>query len=740
MGLLCQIIKNKKGEVERIEAPNGQPSMLYNKALSVLGNEEQAMNVWAKAYTPGFFRYYGYWNNPNKLEEFNTDMNGEPLFEDVIAYMEHDAFIVAGLSKPEVGIIRNTLLSSGLKSINDLYNKVISFFKNGSIVINEENLRRSGMYTEEEMVRIMSDSSVRNKISGMIRRIASAINTYHDKEKFDYFFSANNDSSIIIYKDGEYDDMGKSIAYNPAEIRQDIANAAAGITDRPAFDLAIRSLFSYPELVEKYDSDPEFADSLYNEFSSYTKVPVVSISENGLSPTSGTMNKLYRYYHPTSEDNVIEIRKRINNALSLLMEDPTNAYQAIKDVERSVTWLGIDIIGLSDIYSEKYGDDIIQNIEDLLLDIDILASRSDLSYFPSVSVSIDTIFGDSTASIPMKLPSNIGQDIVYLESSMPEVDLFNNYGLLKIGYNLYHKVGDVSEDSLYDSLAKLAKVAPGRFNASMFPPKFFKDGKLNTDKINKTEEAELRDIVRKYVISKTDSSNPAKAVASRLAFGHSLSVEDNVDIQREYDLYKSTDSHNVNQPEPFGLYDKYLSAKLNNTDEYNSALKYLDFNSGAMRLSANDLNLNKQIELGLSNATKKSLWDYVANSADPALNNLFFLNKNEVSDSDMDFKSYLYAKHPSMLKDSAKDIEMRDGYVFADGKYDSHIRVGGDVMIKIGESNGGSLYKSIQDTSTTNVSKIVSEKEGSIKNVIIEQNFSINTNESKRLTDELECN
>ena len=56
MGVKCQIEK-KGNKIERVEAPNGEPSVLYESALKSLGNSELALQVWAKAYTPGFLSY-----------------------------------------------------------------------------------------------------------------------------------------------------------------------------------------------------------------------------------------------------------------------------------------------------------------------------------------------------------------------------------------------------------------------------------------------------------------------------------------------------------------------------------------------------------------------------------------------------------------------------------------------------------------------------------------------------------
>lgn len=111
MGVKCQIEK-KENEIKRVKAPNGEPSVLYESALKVLGNSERALQVWAKAYTPGFLSYYGHWNNPAPGEMFNTDPNGEPLLEDVLSYMKRQTYFADPLTAQDVKDVRDFLLST----------------------------------------------------------------------------------------------------------------------------------------------------------------------------------------------------------------------------------------------------------------------------------------------------------------------------------------------------------------------------------------------------------------------------------------------------------------------------------------------------------------------------------------------------------------------------------------------------------------------------------------------------
>lgn len=53
----CSILRNKEGVVETVLAPNGKTSKLYQDALVVIKDKEQALRLWATGYTPSFNKW-----------------------------------------------------------------------------------------------------------------------------------------------------------------------------------------------------------------------------------------------------------------------------------------------------------------------------------------------------------------------------------------------------------------------------------------------------------------------------------------------------------------------------------------------------------------------------------------------------------------------------------------------------------------------------------------------------------
>ena len=73
----CQVFRNDDGVIERVEAPNGQPSTLYSTLQDLVKDKEQALRLWAQVYTGSFKNWFGDWER--KQGSKVVDANGEPL-------------------------------------------------------------------------------------------------------------------------------------------------------------------------------------------------------------------------------------------------------------------------------------------------------------------------------------------------------------------------------------------------------------------------------------------------------------------------------------------------------------------------------------------------------------------------------------------------------------------------------------------------------------------------------------
>lgn len=752
MGLKCQIIKKKDNTIERVEAPNGEPSVLYESAKQILGNEEKALEVWAKAYTPDFLSYYGNWINPVVGEFYDTDSNGEPLFDDVINYMKKNTYVMEPLAAEDVLDVRNLLVSTNTPGIVSLNNNILqNLYIGGNLVLNEQNLKRTGLYNESEISRILSDPNIKNSVIDSMRRVMDFMSNVQDLRKQTYFLSIDDIYGPVIYKDGKFDSFGKTEIYNPSEIDEAIKNEVAGIRNRGEFDKAFMNLYtSYPELVDRFVNDSRFASDIFDEYSSMSKIPVVTIEDGKLTKgKKRTLSKIQNYYH-YNPARIREARKRVSDFLgrpSSIGQD--SVYRMLREIEESATWFGVDIIGLSDLYSNY--PDRVEEIENVVLDFDIfIARRGDMGYAPTLASSIDDLLGDSGDRLVLRLPDYItGMNIVYSDSVLPARDMFESHSLLKIGENIYQDIRKEDLNSLYRAASVLAKSNFSYFPSGIYPSSCFKYGYLNKDKIRNLTDSEMIESIRSYVLSNTDPENTEEMVMTRIAFGHDpIPTRRQINAGRELSRYMNKKYDYPGTVIPSRLYTGYLNNKFHKTKLYDNVYKYLDFASdGTLKLSLFDPHTLKTIELSSEGRLKSDLFDYAMSSTDISFSDLFYLDNVNPLYAGEDFKHYLYTTYPDLLKElgSKGNIEEHDGFIMAHGVYDEFIKKDGLVYMKTGEGSLGSTYQLFEGTesevkynSTQKIKKTDIDKNKVKELVSLKQSFDLSVEEKKNLG-RLEC-
>lgn len=152
----CQIKRNEiTGEITKVLAPNGETSLLYKDAKALLGNEEQAVDLWATAYTPSFKYRYGDWEslarevrigNTQEADKLSSavsitlDKNGEPPLSSLSDYYpknikpkESNSVLRNKISNFLTGIgvsVETAVLPSGVEAQADLLSSIIKVANN----------------------------------------------------------------------------------------------------------------------------------------------------------------------------------------------------------------------------------------------------------------------------------------------------------------------------------------------------------------------------------------------------------------------------------------------------------------------------------------------------------------------------------------------------------------------------------------------------------------------------------
>ena len=747
MSVACQVFKTSSGAIEKVVAPNGNESFLFEKAFEQTGDLDTALSLWSTAYTPGFKKYYGYWDSPALGEYFETDHNGEPLLDSVLKYLEKETNKAGIFSSREIEDIQSMMSYAELGGISELGSVIKdNFFIAGNITLTRSNLVNSGLYTKEEADRIMSDESVKETVIDSMEKIMDYTSSGEMTDRDMYYLNTSPEGPLI-YKGDEYNRLGKRVSYNPAEIDYIIIENAAGIKDSPNFIGALENA-GIDDLSQSLESDPDYASSLMESYQDMEVVPEVSLGRDGsVIPYNPRVSEL-EYFSMVNPNTYPKIRTAISDFLRMDSIDE-EGLKLLRDIERMAIDFGIDIIGLSDSMSDK------ESIDNMLMSLDIHLSaihRGIDADVTGLADDIDRVLGRGRQERAVMLPQNLaGQPVVYLESDLSERALFENNLLLKVGDNIYIPLSNNNEtiEQLYTSISDMILKYPESFNYPIFPSSYYKDGVLDYDKVKQSSDSsEIKEFVRSYVLQNTSDSVTEKMNLAKMIVGINLGAAvPVVDIQKEFDIYTAMQENESYNSDISDIRKDYLMNKYNNTDLYDKVYKHIRFNSyGGISLRSDDMSIKNSIDLNLKGEQRQRFMAYALNSVNESIKDTFFVERQDISLAGDDFYHYLYSRNPELLTDYTGRFDMVGNLYSVAGKYDSFIKINGQVLSKVSEDNSGGIYSAVTEMNA-NAYKYQLSQEVYLypisdtrlsENPDIKQEFNL-TEKEKNSLDYLEC-
>lgn len=762
MGIACQIFKNSDGTIHRIDAINGEESKLYKDALRLLGSEEDALNVWATAYTPEFKSYYGYWDSGFESDAPNVDTNGEPFLDDVMAYLKKDSSIVYPMAGRDIREMQSVMASTGISNIRSLQERLSeAFYRNGRYIINEANLRSSGLYTESEIIHLVGSEEARGKLRDFIQMINDTIDYLPNQEKEDYYLSnKNNFPRYAIAPDGTYNSAGKSNIYPPSILYKEIRNLAIGAESVGDVTSRLYALSDkYPSFYNRLINDDSVAMEILSDVRGLKKVSAVELDENGnvVEKPSKRVDKL-RGFSSVNLKALSDTRTMFFDfMLTDNWEDVESVTEKLKEIEKKAVEFGIDVIGIAEAYrtgQNRNSEDYL-NLTAALDDFIFGIHHMDMSADRELSTRIDKILGKEEAGAVVKTDTlgSAGQVFFMENSPLSDKEMYEDKGYLHIGNGIYHKVGRIGNLSeMYNSMAELIKYGSPSFKLPLkaYPEKAIVNGAVSQDKLGNMEVGEIADSIRKYTLSSSSVDSTEEMELSKILFGTKdfASKEENVDIQRAFTRYTNTKNEAIDENIPQDLYKEYLENKLNDTELYHSLYQYLDFKEdGSMTLISSDAGTLLSIDSSAEGKTREKLMEYALSSNDKNLFNLFFMPNESMHMINDVFYHYLYTRNPSALKELKNGKIRKEGDVLLiDDVYDSFVKVKGVVYSKVNEGNEGSFYKEISGTSEDYVREVRDKAKPTYINRFsvseepsVKDEFPISKEESREIDRKIEC-
>lgn len=646
MGLKCKVSYTDNNEAI-VQDDFGRESVLYRGLLQVLGNQEAALTAWATAHT----------RDMNFIGE-----SARPV--DVIRFMDSYQAEISRPNEAEKFQIRDFQQKNGFHRLSDLYAEMVQIFKpNGYFEVDVQRAIESGMYTKEniEELDVQMVSDILSKIEGQL--LVEDIYTVPDTLEDTY----ENDTEKTVF--------GTSRRYSEQDVFDSIRQTVSNPRYENGFYKEIGNT-GFTKLEDRLKSDPKFAREFIDRMSVPQSVNTLRVDVDGnvvvgSNNTYDTVkNTVLRGTSTLELQADMDFIEGIEDNFWAVSLDKVQ--EVVRDIEGGLIKNNLDIIGLSTRTSDKA--EILQVLE---ASLQLLENPNDTNV-ANFSELKDRIFGTEQINEIHNIPENFeNRTTFYLDTEKGAAELFNDYGLIKIADNIYHKVDQNADvDLAIDIIAK----------SDLVIPKSNRTEGVSENKVDRVQD------VTSYVMSTSPRSleginNPLLYAAYLNHFGHQPLEISKSDIANLSDIKTSTEY--LEDQFVVDFYNEYLKHKFENSQEYQSTLS-------KFRFTNSDIIINSRIS-GIENLPmQQELADYIRLRNNESMKYLVEQTAEVNEDLAM-------INDPSSISEYQGPISVRGNYAFVNNNLsDNFVKVDGEVYRKVlAEENTSLFLKVIPNSSET---------------------------------------
>lgn len=605
----------------------GNPSKLYDRILNITEDQDTAVNTWAAAMLP-----------ESGLAEESTSI------EDLLSFMDSTAAMESKLSPEELSMVKNTMAKNNYSSLSE-FNKALSvlFKPNGYIQLPERDT--SGMYTQDDLrnLNMKEVNSILQKIEG---HLAVFEEEYTEPYGVGDLYTDTSKKNIL----------GMSEKLTQPEVMSLLLNEIQDFSNESEIEYAIKSS-PYEGFADRFDNDSVFRDEVIKDFSELRRIPTLSIVAGELT------DKNTRHY--TTIKNTIlsglsttELEADMEYLASIpdhiWYNTPEAARGVVKEVESTLAKMNIDVVGLSNHIGSK------EVIIDLLNESFLMVKNPTHGNIAAFTNKLQQLIPQDPSSIVELVNEEYdGYNVVNMETLAPESELFNRYGLIKIGEDLYHKVDQEADiNVLIDYLSK--QYVEGEYS---LPKEFIKTTDL-TNKVGVLED------INTFIASHPEIEGLESKMlytAYKEIFGHSeqqlqTSETTHLSIIRTDEDYLKTDFIT-------DFYGYILEEKLKDSPLYRNTLSHFQITDKDISLKGRpssiaglkfEQELSDYIRLKRGSKMRYLLEDI---TADPTFEDLVAVNFPETI-SELDEEFMMHGKNFVVLPSTPRTYVKVDGNIF----------------------------------------------------------------------------
>ena len=659
----CKIFRDfDTDEVQYVLNPDGTRSQLFDKVLSTLNNEEQALDVWGVTQLPEFQAYS---QNLPKI-------NGEVSLPDVFKFI-NNLNTSNTLTETDIINLSSILQETNVESPDFLLTKLEStFYNNGVFTINKSKLRDSNLFNEMEINNLMMNPSVRTEVKFFINRLRNTLQVDNNLEEL--FKDNSSTKPFNIYDSSKTIGFGKFQPFTWQDIKDILEKEVGEVNTESEFRGKIDGLSNEAFKNAVLDS-PETFTSIFNYVQSFKSIPVLTDIGNEVvnklaSDRAVPMFQTIKVGEPTY--------KFTAEALDVARFSNDNWYfnpqirPLLKDIEVLAAGYQVDIVGLADSFNSKSRDEVIDFLEEVSNFLEETESGNiDEATILSFDASIRNYFNEGT-QLRMDIvevgPKDKQRNLLKMDTNKSELEIFVTTGGVKLRDDIYQKVEvfdtfDLMLENVKEGLLEDVTLLPDTIlqKIGLMPKKGLYDFTvLESPTALEATMLRLKQYVQTSVGNKVISQSREEFdINSQIELYKSILniSEENSYKPSTQDIIKRKTITNIDYADVdyissnfiSDFYSTILEEKANNTSLYNSGLKYFEITNRGISFTSSDPTIQSQfLQLFQGDVMFDLLQVYSALSKDRSLE--FILPTDTVGAiEDISVRRDLAVNHPETV-------------------------------------------------------------------------------------------
>lgn len=643
MGLKCRI-SYREGEVV-VRKENGELSDLYYELLDYAKSPSIALDMWATAHS-------------REMGEIGEDAT----VDEVVKYFDSAVAAKESLSPSEKMQVKDFMRRNGVETLDQLNKTLAESFKpNGVFEINPVAAVNSGLFTQDELVEL-DPLALQNLLLKIEGHLINDNFTVEPESQSDFY---KDTTSKTIF--GTYDRVSQE------EVDAAIRSKIETFDNIEDFYEKIKEL-PYEDFVTRFTEDDKFANTIINRFSNLKRIPKLSIINGRLSKDN---NKTYTTVKNTvsAGQNTTKVEADIDYLNSIDTEvwdsNPELIRQVLKEVEQEFIDLNVDVVGISEFPGRRA--EVMAVIESATQMLNSVTEENIRTF----SDNLSNLLSVQDTVVVENIPSEYtGYNIVSLHTEIPENELFNTYGLIKVGDNLFHKVDQRANavdliDFIYGEILNKRLSIPAEYM-------------LTKDILDKPSV--LNDISRYLMSRSTIQGLQDKELYSayQVLFNH-RPLASKVNEARELAVIK-TDENYLKTSFVSDFYNYILKEKAANTSTYKTILSKFE-------ITDRDITLTDTIPSIVGIEFQQELSDYIRLQKDSNMKYLVEPTTEIVSED------LLYTNFPEAKSEYEGDFVMLGDYIITPTTSDNFIKVNGELYRRGLDRENGRLFVKVPQRS-----------------------------------------